>query len=106
MFRNLLLISIASLAVTAASGQTKKVAHRSHSGAAAHFAPSSPGTGFGLPDKETMKQWEEDRERKRRADSIAAKKRADSLATKQATPQPKPKSKTRPARRTATSKIN
>lgn len=102
MIRNLLLLTIASLAVTAASAQTKKVAHRSHSGAAKHFKPASAGSGFGLPDKETMKQWEEDRKRRQQADSLAAKKRADSLAN-QTPPRPKPKAK--PARRSATAKV-
>lgn len=102
MIRNLLLLTIASLAVTVASAQTKKVAHRSHSGAAAHFNPASAGSGFGLPDDETVKRWQEERERREKADSLAAKKRADSLANK-VPPQPKPKSK--PVRRAATSKV-
>jgi hypothetical protein len=102
MIRNLLLLTTATLAVTAASAQTKKVAHRSHSGSVAQFKPSSEGNGFGLPDKETMKQWEEVRKRRQMEDSVAAKKRADSLAG-QTKPQAKPKSK--PARRSATSKV-
>jgi hypothetical protein len=60
---------------TACFSQTKRIAHRSHSGSNASFTLAGEGN-FGLPSEEAMKRMEADRKRreaenKRIQDSIA-----------------------------------
>lgn len=79
MKRLLLLFVLAGL-TTAASSQTKKIAHRSHSGSNNSFTLAGPDNFGETPEMIDAKK-KKDLE-KAKADSLAKKNKADSIAKK------------------------
>lgn len=97
--KKLLLLSTLLLVFgSAASAQTKRIAHRSHSGSNATFSMNEGDDNYGLPPGYEKMRMEQQRKndsiKKANADS-AAKAKADSQSKKPA-PAPKPKPGPRP----------